>query len=564
MTHIIDTSGTPLTTSVAKTRGGYTALGMLGSKCVLLSGLSNSVIKLSFSDMKEMGLKTFFGALWCDEKYSMFHPKKEEFFFDHRQLATDIIRDCQAIGPYTESQERGTGVWLGNDGQLLVNGTELWNSSGKVLEHGIHDGRVYPASGDVGFNLSTPLASDKDVAEVLQAFGGINWRHPLGAEMILGWIGVAFTSVALKHRPHLLLTGAAGVGKSTALEMVKGLVGPLGYACTGPQTMAAYYQSLGGTSRAAILDEFEADPTKGRAKDTFEIARMSYSLQEGDEGIVRGTPGGTAKSYRFYTPFVAAGVSPGKMEPADISRWVVLEALSRKEDAKMMSESTTREIGPRLARLFISRWNAYQASETVIRDCILAAGGDGRMADTVGTLLASYWTFVSHLPATADDANVLVEMLDIKARIELHKETDEKGCLNSLMSKVTPFKMMDGQCLVTRSLSIAQAVAKVCDDPTGNPEIMARLSQLGLRVVMQNGKWQLYVVNSPEHQELRKVFAGTKWSTGGWGVVLRRLPGGDESTQRIGVGFCAAKVTVFDVPTDLTAANDEDDGLIAA
>jgi len=50
---------------------------------------------------------------------------------------------------------------------------------------------------------------------------------------------------------------------------------------------------------------------------------------------------------------------------------------------------------------------------------------------------------------------------------------------------------------------------------------------------------------------MRRVFAGTKWSTGGWAIVLRRLPGGEESTQRIGVGFGSAKVTVFDVPAEL-------------
>jgi hypothetical protein len=238
--------------------------------------------------------------------------------------------------------------------------------------------------------------------------------------------------------------------------------------------------------------------------------------------------------------------------------------MSRKENAVMMSESEAREIGPKLARRFIARWSVYQASEKVVRKCILAAGGDGRMADTVGTLLASYWTFVSNQPATEDDANVLVEMLDIKARIELHSETDEKRCLDSLMSKVMPFKVVQGNYLVTRSLSIAQAVALVCEDPTCNPEIIARLSQLGLRVVKQNGKWQLFVVNSPEHQELRKVFAGTKWSTGGWSVVLRRLPGGGESTQRIGAGLGAAKVTIFDIPADLASANDEECRLMAA
>jgi len=483
--------------------------------------------------------------------------------FDHRQLATEIIRECQAKGPYVESYERKSGVWLMPDGALAVNSRKLWRADGTVLEHGIHADRIYSASGDIGFDLETPGASDDEVKRVLTAFGAINWRHTLGAELILGWFGVAVASVALRRRPHMLLTGGAGVGKSTALEMMKWLLGKLAYASTGPQTMAAFYQALGGTSRAVILDEFEADPSRRHSKDTLEIARMSYSLQEGDEGIVRGTPGGTARSYTFYSPFLAAGISPAKFEPADVTRWVVLEAISRKPDAVALTEADARAIGPRLARRFINRWENFQVSEAIVRQHILDAGGDGRMADTVGVLLASYWTFVSPVPATADDAAMLVAMLDIKDRIAIHSVTDEQRCLEALMSKVLPFKFMEGSALVSRSLSIAEAIQRVCDDPTGNPDVTARLAQLGLRVVCMKGAWRLFVANSPEHQELRKVFAGTKWACGGWSTVLRRLPGGAEGTQRIGVGFGAAKVTIFDIPADLLPANDESELLAA-
>lgn len=564
MTTIINIDGTSLTSPVAPVTGGYEALGMAGNKCVVLSALTKAVTRISPSDMKEMFFKTHFGASWCDNNYSLFHPKKEEFVFDHRQLATDVIRNCQAKGPYIDSYERKAGVWLDKGGKLLINSKQLWTADGNILEHGIHDGRIYSVSGTVGFDMTTPQATSDEVTKVLGAFGAINWRHALGAELLLGWIGVATMAVVFRRRPHLLVTGGAGIGKSTVLEMAKWLLGPMAFPCTGPQTMAAFYQALGGTSRAVVLDEFEADPSRRHAQDTLEIARMSYSLQEGDEGIVRGTQFGAAKSYAFYSPFLAAGISPGKMQPADLTRWVVLEGLSRKDNPTQLNEGEAREIGPRLARLFVSRWNVYQASEKVVRECILAAGGDGRMADTVGTLLASYWTFVSNRPATADDANVLVEMLDIKARIELHSETDEKRCLDSLFSKVLPFKTIEGQHLVTRPMSLAQAIAKVCDDPTGTLDITSRLSQLGMRVVRQNGKWRLIIANSPEHQELRRVFSGTKWSTGGWAVVLRRLPGGEESTQRIGAGFSTAKVTIFDIPADLLPANDDGEELLAA
>ena len=560
---ILSTTGTPLNQQDSSSCGGYIALGMVGNKFAVFSLPNKQVQFLSPSDLKEMNLKALFGALWCELHYNEFDAKKEEVVFNHKRLATDILSACQAAGPYSETAERRVGVWKMSDGQLVVNGRQLWRADGSVLEHGIHEGRVYPVSGDVGFDLSTPMATREDVNQVLAAFNSPQWIHPMAGEIVLGFFGMSLVSTALRRRPHVLMTGPAACGKSTVLEYVRWLLGSLAYGCTGPQTMAAFYQSLAGTSKVVVNDEFEADPGKKGCKDTFEVARMSYSLQEGDEGIVRGTVTGKSKSYRFYSPFIAAGISPGKMEPADLTRWVILEAKGKPQGDKL-TEAQAREFGPRLARLFISRWNVFQASEDVVRHCILSLGGDGRMADTVGTLLASYWAFVSESPATEEDAKFLVSMLGIEERIAVHQVSDELQCLEALTSRVLPFKVVDGAALVTRHLSIAQAIEMVCKDPTGQPELVMRLAQMGLRVALAKGKWSLYVVNSPMHQELRKLFAGTKWATGGWSVVLRRLPGGEESTQRIGAGLGAAKVTVVDVPEHLLLAGNEDDMLLAA
>lgn len=83
--------------------------------------------------------------------------------------------------------------------------------------------------------------------------------------------------------------------------------------------------------------------------------------------------------------------------------------------------------------------------------------------------------------------------------------------------------------------------------------IKRRLAQLGLRVGILDGRWQLLVAN---HVELRKLFAGTKWAGGGWGLVLRRLLGGMESTQRLGAGLPCCKVTMFTLPDELQPPRD--------
>jgi hypothetical protein len=195
---------------------------------------------------------------------------------------------------------------------------------------------------------------------------------------------------------------------------------------------------------------------------------------------------------------------------------------------------------------------------------ILAAGGDSRTAETVGTLLAAYWAFVSSQPIRVEEADVLLQKFDIKSRIENAVEADEHRCLEALLTRAVTFRFMEGDALVTQNLSLSEAIQRVCEDPTGNPDVVAQLARLGLRVAMVKGTWKVFIANSAEHQGLRRVYSGTKWSTGGWSMVLRRLPGGAESTQRLGAGFPASKVTVFDVPADLLPANDEEQFFLAA
>lgn len=547
--------------------GGYLALGYKDNCSYVYSYVQQRTIGLRPSHMNEMTLKSVCGADWCDAYYTELHPKKEVRYFDHRALATNIISDCQRVGLYNDDCERRFGIWPSQDGKsLYINGNQLWRNDGGVVETGFVDGKVYPRSGDVGFGPDTPPATPEEINRVLAALGVYDWATDMVPEMLLGWLVCAFVAPALPRRPHVYFTGAAGVGKSVMLEMVANLLGPLAHKASGPQSKAGLYQSLGGTPRAVVLDEAEADSSNRRWSDMLEIARIAYSFTEGDKGLVVGSQTGVPRGYRFFAPFFAAGITPAKFEPADLTRWTIVEAKGRKADAEkhLLREAESRTLGARIAALVVRRWSVLQASLEVIRDTIMRQGGDARLADTVGPLLAGYWCVVSSSPATPADAETLVGFCQLRKQLEQREETDEKRCLEALLSRVVTVPVMEETCLVKIPLSIGETIARICADPAGQMDLQHRLSQSGIRVTYQKGRWVVMVAASPEHTELRKLFRGSKWQHGGWATTLRRLPGGMESTQRLGYGFKVCKVSMFDVPEELLPDTDESDELLAA
>lgn len=534
---------------------GFTALGFHRNAAVVFSDMQKCVVHLRPRDLTEVNLRMQLGTTWFDACCNYLESKNKQGGRRSRSSArvvNYILASCQAAGKFRASAERGAGAWLEQDGGLIVNGDALWRHDGTVLVHGIRGDYVYPAVASLGYGPETEPASQGDVDRLLAVFRSYNWSVPTGAEMLLGWIGSSLLASALRRRPHMLVTGSHGSGKSTLLEQVGRLLGKNAAQVTGRPTLIGLNQLVKEhPSRVIVIDEFEGEGQGIRRSDVFEAARASYSLQEGDSGVVRGSVTGDAISYKLSSPFIACGISPASLEPADQSRWVVLELKKLEAHSKAKSTLPRREeleaLGPRLARLLVSRWPAFRRNLDAFRDAVLQVGGDHRMADTYSAILAGFWTFKQEGVATGAEALELAERAQVRARVDSLEVRDEQECLNALLTRVVTFP---GSLGGSSKLSVGEACNLVVDDASGNRQIEGRLAQLGLRVRSSraDGKWYLLVANSPNHSELRRLFAGTKWAHGNWSVVLRRLAGGHESTQRLGPGMPPSKVTAFLLP----------------
>lgn len=414
--------------------GGFDALGVDQDAVVVFSHSQKSVLRLRAPDLTELTLRMRLGSNWFEQCANFMSHAKNDSQSGRKGngaagVAKYVIAKCQDAGTYAPTMERRAGAWLDADGGLVINGDVLWRHDGSCLEHGMHGGYVYPISTPLGYGPATVEATSDDVERVLSVFRSYNWQVHGAAELILGWIGVCFVSTALRRRPHTLITGPHGSGKSTVLEQVSLLQGPQCAQLTGSPTHMGLQQHVQKHPGGVLIDEFESDGRNARRRGVLEAARASYSLREGDAGVVRGSTTGEAKTYRVSCPFMACGISPGAMEPADVSRWVVLE-LGRLADrvgtqTVPPTRDEFRQLGPGLARLFVGRWPVLSRSLELFRQAVSDAGGDARQADTFGHLLASYWTFTHDQCATAEDALALVEELQIGARFRTAAVHDE-------------------------------------------------------------------------------------------------------------------------------------------
>lgn len=535
--------------SNAVVEGGYIPLGVDGDFSVIFSLRDKSVYRFGSKDFDPLTLAQRLGYGWVKSNYGERDKKSGKVSVDARKLAFDIIEDCQEAGPYSAKRELGRGVWLDQDGGLIVNGAMLWKPDGTVLEHGIHGNFVFPSKGSIGFDIQTPLATDDEVNEIKRALASLSWSNPLAPELVLGWFGTAVLSGALTRRAHLLITGSASCGKTTLMAFMRSLLDGACFACSGKQTEAGLSQALARRSWACLVDEMEQGYNRDGSNSVLEVARLSYSLSVEDSGRTRGTVSGVAMAFPVYSAFMGAGINPGSMSEADETRWTMLELQPLKEgSATQFSDERASELGPKLQRLLVSRWNVVRESLVTLRQVALDVGAHVRKAENLGILLACYWALVSDHPVTVDEAWSLLEKMGKETGAIEAKVPDEEQCLSVLMQRVMTFSVMQNDVIQRKQLNIGQALKLVAEQPCEQIDLVERLAQLGIRLRWVAGTWKVVVASSHTHPELKKVFKGSPWQHGGWSLLLRRLPGGVESTQRLGAGMSPAKVVMFDLP----------------
>jgi len=447
--------------------------------------------------------------------------------------ANALIRLAEAAGVYDIARVRGRGAWWDSSQSVLHLGDSLVIGDQRIPIMKVQHGRyIYEAAPPMPIEHDDPLDIESanklcDITELL------NWEKPISARLLAGWCVVAPICGALSWRPHIWITGAAATGKSWIVEnILRPLMGDIGLAVQSETTEAGLRQTLGHDARPITFDEIEGEDQRAvqRIQNVLALARQASS--EVGAVIIKGTPGGVAKSYRIRSCFVFSSIGITLQHYADSTRITILSVEKRDEPAKFakLKELTSETITQRYAQRFIARSVRLVPVIRANADIFASAGAaklkSQRLGDQIGILLAGAYSLFDEGLVTPNEARAFIEQEDWDEQRGMQEQSDENLCLQRILEHIVRIqtKYYTGERSVAEMISIAsgRSDAEVSKDHASDI-----LGRIGIRIDQRGNDDDVFIISN-SHTSIAHILSNTKWANG-WGRVLRRIPGAQTS-----------------------------------
>lgn len=399
---------------------------------------------------------------------------------------------CYKCGVYDPDNIRGIGAWIDERRVVVHAGTHLV-CGGAEFELKAFDSRhIYEANRPFGFTMREPLQV-REANRLMELLELMNWERPVNAHLFAGWAIIAPVCGALPWRPHIWLTGGKGTGKTTAVSILKQLIGRIAIHVQGNTSEAGIRQQLQHDARPVLFDEADTDGRNDtdRLQTILALVRSSSSFEGGS--IVKGGQTGNSKTYRIKSCFAFASISPQVSNAADKSRVTLLSLVepadkvaSRNRWEQMlhlMGDVLTEEWCERLQGRTIQMLPVILENAKVFTRAAAAVLEEQRAGDQIGTLLAGAYSLFSNGVITYEDAVRWVgerDWSEIKST-----DKDEVMLLSHLMEQQVMVETGHGN-KYERSVGELVIMASHSIRPDGEfiePDIaQQRLRRLGMKV----------------------------------------------------------------------------------
>lgn len=535
----------PVKQYISNSFGGWEPVGFDEKlNYVILSRKTGGLVTLSPRSLEENTLRAVVGSQYCDENCLEHDSKLEKEVFSPALLAEKIREKCDERGLVDLSRIRSPGFYM-DAGKLSVNfGNEVYQANGEPIDT-TPGAAVYVSGQSLGFSFDTPAATQKEIAQLLDAVKGFRFQTNFGALALLGWFATAVFGSVVDNRPILAVTAERGAGKTTLIELLSSLLGPQAYRRDGVPSVAQVIYELEGRSAALLVDEFEAQGTQKKPLEDF-LSLMRTSFTKSKHARIVRVIAGKQRSFNPPAGVLVAGIALPTFDDASNTRTVRVQMQTLSADTPrvpnpmldLSNRDETEAFGARVRRLLISRWNNFSTTQKMVRGMLIDLGHEARAADLHSPLIAGYAALTSDSLLSAQELKNILEECQLTTVEEKNIQRDYDVCVSILLNRrIVIFEEVGGKPVKSHK-RIREIICRIIDsdlDIETRQGLIRQLEKFGLRPMWKRdaNEWKLIVATSETNGGLRRLMQGTPWFSGGLKDVLLRLPGAVMGQQRV-------------------------------
>lgn len=507
---------------------------------------SKSVVRLTNAQMSVSTLINLAPLNWWETTFPSGGGRAK---FDINAAINYLSEMSCAVGIFSEKLVRGRGAWH-DAGRTIVHAGDKLMVDGRPTGLGTIETRfVYEIGEPLGYNVQDPL-STTDAHKLMEIVKLLNWERDINAYLLAGWCVVAPICGALKWRPHIWLTGAAGAGKSWVFEkIVRRLLGETCLAVQGETSEAGIRQSLSHDALPVVFDEAEGEDRKAQERIQNVLNLMRSASTEDGGLLVKGSAGGAAVSYQIRSCFAFASIGVSLSQQSDRSRVTVL-SLAKLNDTtkraerwqqlqKLYAETINDDYVAMLQARTLGMVGTIIKNAAVFSAAAAAVIGEQRTGDQLGALLAGAFSLSSSKEITYEEAVAWVQARDWSEEKGLDKTRDEYALFSHLMDQMT--RVEGHTTTVERTIGelVLLASGNATDDHLGATLAENRLKRLGIKLL----DWDTLVISNSA-EGIKKALKDTPWARNHNKILMRIEGAQDVPSCRFGSGVTTRAVSL--------------------
>jgi len=508
----------------------YTPIGVDHGERFVLSNATRQVLNVKTkADLFMLAPLSYWEITYAD---------REKAWYD--AALSDLTQACIEAGYYSPTKIRGRGAWH-DDGRILYHAGDVLidcDTGERIPLHEYRGRNIYEACEPV--QVGAAMVTAEEGQRLASIISGASWKMPGNGLLLAGWLMLAPICGALKWRPHVWISGPTQTGKSTIfkliIEPVLGSKGDGALSPSGATSEAGLRQSLGLDAFPCYVDEFETDSHDRQQQ----VQKTLFLFRQASSGgtIVKGTVGGKSQEFTARSAFLVASTVDAIDSTTDRNRITTLEIVKpdqtkRREQYRAFRDGAASLIGDDFKVRFRSRAIRHargimEAAE-IFADAIVEAGGDSRLGDQLGALLAGYW-YLEH-----DDAPSIDEARFVAVPFVEDAPTDaipeERRCLDAMLHATVRFD--DNQTHTV--IELINAIR------TNGPKRQAMMEVLAVHGIKYHDS---ALDIAPTHDLARKLFGRYE---GTCKELLRRIGRDIGSRKLLGKAYNMVRIDMADI-----------------